>query len=237
MKAILTDNDKKYLRRVSNYLKSLGIQYGNIEVGLDEVGWGDIEWSEVSHFSNNYTADVPEGLILILKKIVNYITKNNLGEVYGSELEWYRGEFDIDTVRQEITVSEYWTEYGTNDAVSEGFDDEPELFENINAIIAETEKQTGKKIKVPKELTVTFEGSGDSGFLNESFEGVNLSVPATIEDWCYQTLENGFGGWEINEGSSGNFVFDLEEKTITFNYYENIEIGRTNSLYEESFSN
>jgi hypothetical protein len=237
MKGILTDDDKKYLRRVSNYLKSLGIQYGNIEIALDEVGWGDIKWDEITHFSNNYTADVPEGLILILKKITNYIAKNNLGEVAGSELEWYRGEFDIDTVRQEITVSEYWTEYGNNDVVSEEFEDEPELFENINLIIEETEKQTGKKIKVPKELTINFEGSGDSGYLNDNFENTILTLPASIEDWCYQTLENGFGGWEMNEGSSGNFVFDLKEKTITLNYYENVEIGRTNSIYEESFSN
>ena len=43
MKALLTDDDKKYLRRVSNYLKSLGINYGNIEIGI-EGGWDDIEW-------------------------------------------------------------------------------------------------------------------------------------------------------------------------------------------------
>ena len=133
MKALLTDDDKKYLKRVSNYLNSLGIKYGNIEIGI-EGGWDNIEWREITHFSNNYNADIPEGLILILKKIVNYVVENDLGEVYGSELEWFRGEFDIDTVRQEISVSEYWTEYDTNDVVSSEFEDEPELFETIDLL-------------------------------------------------------------------------------------------------------
>lgn len=229
MKALLTDDDKKYLRRVSNYLKSLGIQYGNIEIGLDEVSWADIKWDEITHFSNNYTADVPEGLILILKKIINYIDENDLGEERYAE-EWHRGEFDIDTVRQEISISDYWTEYGTNDAVSEQFEDEPELFKIINKALVSSEKK-------PTELALTFEGGGDSGFLNESFDNFNLAVPESVENWCYETLENNFGGWEINEGSSGNFVFNLEEQTVTLNYYENIEVGRTNTLYEEKFSN
>lgn len=229
MKALLTDDDKKYLRRVSNYLKSLGINYGNIEIGI-EGGWDDIEWGDITHFSNNYTADVPEGLILILKKITNYIVENNLGEVHGSELEWFRGEFDIDTVRQEISISEFWTEYDTNDVVSSEFEDEPELFETIDELLVSTEKR-------PKELTVTFAGSGDSGYLEDSFNEVKLSVPAGIEDWCYTALENSFGGWEINEGSSGNFIFFINNKTVTLNYYENIEVGRTNTLYEEKFSN
>lgn len=235
MKALLTDDDKKYLRRVSNYLKSLGINYGNIELGI-EGGWDDVDWDEITHFSNNYTADVPEGLILILKKIVNYIVENNLGEVYGSELEWFRGEFDIDTVRQEISISEFWTEYDTNDVVSSEFEDEPEVFETLNSLITETEKEI-KHFRAPKELTVRFEGSGDSGYLNDNFENTILTLPASIEDWCYTELENNFGGWEINEGSSGNFVFNLEDKTVTLNYYENVEVGRTNTLYEEKFSN
>jgi hypothetical protein len=210
-------------------LNSLGIKYGNIEIGI-EGGWDNIEWREITHFSNNYNADIPEGLILILKKIVNYVVENDLGEVYGSELEWFRGEFDIDTVRQEISVSEYWTEYDTNDVVSSEFEDEPELFETIDLLFFRGEKK-------PKELTVRFEGSGDSGYLNDNFENTMLTLPAGIEDWCYTTLENSFGGWEINEGSSGNFVFNLEDKTVTLNYYENIEVGRTNTLYEEKFSN
>lgn len=229
MKALLTDNDKKYLRRVSNYLKSLGIQYGNIEIGI-EGGWDDVEWGEITHFTNKYNADVPEGLILILKKIVDYIIENDLGEIHGSELEWFRGEFDIDTVRQEISISEYWTEYDTNDVVSSEFEDEPELFETIDLLFSRGEKK-------PKELTVTFAGSGDSGYLEDSFNEVKLSVPAGIEDWCYTALENSFGGWEINEGSSGNFIFFINNKTVTLNYYENIEVGRTNTLYEEKFSN
>jgi len=74
MKGILTPEEKQYLRRVSNYLGSMGMQDGNIEIDIDN-GWsfsyGDINWDYVSHFANNYNADIPSA-----KEWINNMTTN-----------------------------------------------------------------------------------------------------------------------------------------------------------------
>jgi hypothetical protein len=97
-------------------------------------------------------------------------------------------------------------------------------------------------------LTVTFDGEGDSGQIDEisAFSKANtplklprqrltiqtakhdgtgpdeasLTVEEVIEHLCYALLEDHHEGWEINEGAYGEFVFDVVtgEITLTFNY-------------------
>jgi hypothetical protein len=58
-----------------------------------------------------------------------------------------------------------------------------------------------------------YNGGGDSGYIESDFENGEPS-PGAVEEWCYQQLEENFGGWEINEGSQGEFQFDFNEKTV-----------------------
>ena len=49
MKGILTPEEKKYLRRVANYISSMGMYDGNIEFDIDSYSPfdpNDIEWDE-----------------------------------------------------------------------------------------------------------------------------------------------------------------------------------------------
>ena len=39
-------------------------------------------------------------------------------------------------------------------------------------------------------------------------------VPKFILDILYEVLEENYGGWEINEGSAGEFVVDYEANRI-----------------------
>ena len=89
-----------------------------------------------------------------------------------------------------------------------------------------------------KELTINFDAGGDSGWIhdygiNES-TGEDIQVPEFISDACYPLL-NSFGGWEINEGSTGSFRLNTDEKTIelTFAYME--ESSGEDDLNIESF--
>ena len=80
---VLTVDEKKYLNRICNYLNSLGIKYGTIEIDINEPGMfdvDDINWDEINHFSNNYSAQIPEGLKPILIKIFDYIKSKDLYE-------------------------------------------------------------------------------------------------------------------------------------------------------------
>lgn len=81
---------------------------------------------------------------------------------------------------------------------------------------------------------IDFNGGGDSGYIEESFDG-GEQVPAIVQDWCYDQLESLHGGWEINEGSDGSFEFDLRNGIINLNHTMNTEVDKQDTIFEESF--
>jgi hypothetical protein len=58
------------------------------------------------------------------------------------------------------------------------------------------------------------------------------NVREIVEEICYDKLGASHGGWEINEGSYGTFLFDVAGRKVTLEYNERIEEVRTS---EESF--
>ena len=235
---VLTPEDKKYLRGVSNYLRSYGMIDGSIEIDIDsgyDFDSSDIDWKNITHFSNNYRAEVPEGLISILEKIMKYIDDESLFKMpEDDDISYERVDFDIDTERQEISVNHWWSFYDTGDSNSVEWEGEQgkEIFEEWQ------EEGVFDELEIPDNgiLTVKYNGGGDSGFIENTFEEIGDQVPATIEDWCYNELEDHFGGWEINEGSDGEFVFDFNNMTITLNHSYNIEETTSDTIYKEDFS-
>jgi hypothetical protein len=235
---LLTPEDKQYLRRVCRYLGSLGMRDGSIEMDIDS-GWdydfSDIIWEDQTHFANNYSAEVPDGLIPIYKKIADHIQENNL---YKSpqydDINYERIDFDIDCQKSEISVNHWYTYYqrGDSNSVTWDAEDDKEIFE-------EWEKEgVLEDLDIPNDgiLTIKSNGSGDSGYIENSFEEIGDQVPAAIEDWCYNQLERNFGGWEINEGSDGEFIFNFHDMTIELNHTYNVEENTTDTIYEESFA-
>jgi hypothetical protein len=79
-----------------------------------------------------------------------------------------------------------------------------------------------------------YNGGGDSGYIESNFES-GQPVPPEIEEWCYQELEENFGGWEINEGSQGEFQFYFDKKYVILSHAYNIEESISNTLWEEEF--
>jgi hypothetical protein len=235
---LLTPEDKQYLRRVCRYLGSLGMRDGSIEMDIDS-GWdydfSDIIWEDQTHFANNYSAEVPDGLIPIYKKIADHIQENNL---YKSpqydDINYERIDFDIDCQKSEISVNHWYTYYqrGDSNSVTWDAEDDKEIFE-------EWEKEgVLEDLDILNDgiLTIKYNGSGDSGYIENSFEEIGDQVPAAIEDWCYNQLERNFGGWEINEGSDGEFIFNFHDMTIELNHTYNVEENTTDTIYEESFA-
>jgi hypothetical protein len=58
------------------------------------------------------------------------------------------------------------------------------------------------------------------------------NVREIVEEICYDKLGASHGGWELNEGSYGTFVFDVPTRKVSLQYNERIEEVRTS---EESF--
>jgi hypothetical protein len=99
-----------------------------------------------------------------------------------------------------------------------------------------------------ESLTVSFEGSGDDGqidsieldnkILKIKIEGAKVSTGRTycaaggsqtswkvgctvgevIHSICYEALELLYQGWEINDGSFGDFIFDVKGRTLTLEF-------------------
>ena len=238
MKGILTPEEKQYLRRISNYLGSMGMQDGNIEIEMDnqeEFDYDNVSWDYVTHFTNNYNADIPSGLIPILQKIMKYCDDNNLiKEPDYDDMNYQRLEYDIDIDSKKINFTRLWSFYTRGEGSSVTWEDEQgkaqfEHWEEIGVL---------EDLTIPDDgiLTVTYNGSGDSGYLESSFNETGDGVPATMEDWCYRELSDNYSGWEINEGSDGSFIFNFHDMTIELIHTENIEDNASDTYYEESFN-
>ena len=77
-----------------------------------------------------------------------------------------------------------------------------------------------------KSAYVTFDGGGDSGYIEGEIitnDGNRISLPSGVEDFLYYALQQFYGGWEINEGSHGQFNFNPTDKTIVLDFYEHTE--------------
>ena len=102
----------------------------------------------------------------------------------------------------------------------------------VNEIIDSVRQVCGEH----EYVELRYNGSGDSGYIEGSFEDPSEEVPANVEDYCYRMLESNYGGWEINEGSQGTFYFDLVDRSITLHHTYNTEETDTYTLFEESFA-
>ena len=239
MKNILTTEEKKYLNMICNYLKSLGMREGTISIELEydqySVDENTIDWKYITHFDNNYRAEIPEGLLPILKKVWSYVVDEGLYELTDDvDLVNYNSiEINIDSEDKTLTIRNDYSYYVQSDGSSILYDseEEKEMFDNwMENELKETE--------VPEDgyLTIKYNGGGDSGYIESSFDETSDAIPASIEDWMYSQLESHFGGWEINEGSQGMFIFNFNDSTITLEHTDNIEESETNTLFEVKFS-
>ena len=238
MKGILTTEEKQYLNRICRYLGSLGMTEGliNFEIDneVDSLSEDYFEWKYVTHFENNYRADIPDNLIPILKKIVNFVVNSDKFEIdYNLYLNYQQIEIEIDCESKDITVRHYYTFIDRGSTSYDEYDsnEDKKTFDDwMDGVLKDTE--------VPEEgiLTVKYNGGGDSGYIESNFEETGEPIPNEIEDWCYRQLERNYGGWEINEGSDGVFIFNFNDSTIVHEHTDNIDENDTNTLYEENFS-
>ncbi len=228
---ILTPEEKKYLRKISRYLGSMGMTFGDINFEM-EPDDDEISYSEnyfPTHFDNNYTAEIPDGLVPILKKIIDYFDDAELFRDLpnDSEVDYQRFEISINTKKNEISLTHTFSYYSEGDSSGIEYDDMIEEWE---------EKGVFDDVSIPEDgyLILKYNGGGDSGYIVSDFDNGEPS-PGAVEEWCYKQLEENFGGWEINEGSQGEFEFDFNEKTVilkhTFNYLED----KSNTIWEEEF--
>lgn len=214
---------------------SFGMEEGVISVEYDYTIFDPkrINLMGLNSFSNNWSVDVPEKLIEILQKVFRYIQKNGLYSTESHDNLTYSGlEIVIDANEESISVLQeiHYLEESDgssyvwnlkNDSDNEDFVD----------VIQDLMEEFGDEYE---SLSLSYNGSGDSGYLENSFEE-GESVPEYVLDWCYDELESNFGGWEINEGSQGRFDFDLESGKVEVHHTYNENASKSDTIWEEKF--
>jgi hypothetical protein len=229
---ILTPEEKKYLGKVSRYLASLGMSYGEIQFEMepddDEISYRENYFP--THFENNYNAEIPDGLVPILKKIIGYVDDEGLYRELPDD-----GYIDYQRFDITIYVNEK-KEISLTHSYSFQIGGEPEGVEYDDMIEEWEEKGVFNDTEIPEDnyLVLKYNGGGDSGYIESNFEN-GEPVPTEVEEWCYQQLEDNFAGWEINEGSQGEFQFYFDEKNVILSHTFNIEESKSNTLWEEEF--
>jgi len=105
-------------------------------------------------------------------------------------------------------------------------------------------------------VTVMFDSSGDSGqiesigakagesvvalpdtpveiahteFFSDDIHRRSLPLPEAVESLCYLLLESKHDGWENNEGAYGEFVFDVANDSIAFDFNYRIETSENHT--------
>lgn len=229
---ILTPEEKKYLGKVSRYLASMGMKHGDINFEM-EPDDEEISYEEEyfpTRFDNNYYAEIPDGLVPILKKIINNFGDadlfSNLPNDVG-QIDYQRFEITISGIKKEISLTHIYSYYSEGDASGLEYDDMIEEWE---------EKGVFEDMEIPEDgyMTLKYNGGGDSGYIESEFDN-GQPVPTEIEEWGYQQLSDNFGGWEINEGSQGEFQFDFGEKTVVLAHTYNTLVDESNTIWEEEF--
>jgi hypothetical protein len=221
---ILNEKDKQNLRILSRYLRSQGMKYGLIEF---EVDYGDnFDMENKNSFTNNWTAEIPNLVKDTLQKVVDEF-KDNMTELENYSFNYF--EINIDAVDQQLTVSQNFGYYerGDEETIEWSLDNGEDIKEIFNTLDESDEDYDDI-------LTLSYNGSGDSGYIESEFDEGG-DVPSDVENFCYRKLESHFGGWEINEGSDGRFIFDRNNKTITLEHANNIERNESDEFYSVYF--
>jgi hypothetical protein len=123
--------------------------------------------------------------------------------------------------KREIILKTIYVEIepGVEQVTTHEFEDDDKVFNDL-------------KEKGIKSLSFDFTGGGDSGYIEDYVEVVdinneiskgNLSNFGLLENYLYGMLGD-YDGWEINEGSQGSFMVNVKDRLIRLLFTWNKEV-------------
>jgi hypothetical protein len=163
--------------------------------------------------------------IQAMEEIMEYYNDSLELEINVDEISREVLEFKFDLIDKEFIFNHRYDYYDV-DYQGTSVD-----FENIEGQVKEV---IDEFCIANKSIKFHFNGGGDSGYIDS--EGMNqddetFDLPAGLEDYFYEMLNEDFGGWEINEGSQGNFTVDCSEEIIEMEIGINREENETNQIF------
>ena len=228
----LTEEQKKDLRKFSLILNSL-----NLEDGLNYVyRFYDSDWEgpEGPYYKGRKSYEpgfLPKSIESFFDEVKDEFDTENF---YNDHYDSYNGSlnFEIIAEKRQIVITYDYYQLNTEDTEivktfqelvntplpwyrNQGREDEKLLDQNfINQMLE----------KYGKFVIVNYEGSGDSGWLDENVQSdKDTELDGRLEHIAYELIDLFHSGWENNEGSNGNMTIDFKNKTVRLVHYQNYE--------------
>ena len=241
----LTEKQKKDLNSFSLILNSLNMEDGVEWYYRYYSEWEDDEPNGPYYNNRDVSSELnflPGSIGELFEEIKeNFDTGNLYNEYYGTE----NGNlfFILNAEKKEIIVNyDYYDMITEESNIEKNFSD----FSNVTAGWRGEERavKTLTNQNVVNELIkqysnfckLRYDGGGDSGWIEDEIETENGitkikketdadvdGIEANLETISYDLLELYYGGWEINEGSTGSINYNFQEQKVTMTHYQNVE--------------
>ena len=230
----LTDKQKHDLKRFSLILNSL-----NMEDGVEYIYRHYDEWEtdepEGPYYRNRSVKDELDFIPGSIAEMLNELKENfDTDLFYNDVYDNYNGslEISIDAEKKMVVVKYTYYIMRTEDSrIEKSFKELSEVTNPWRSGEREVKKLTNEeflnrmKEQYGSYVELTYDGSGDSGWIDDNVNSDKGSKKSTneLENIAYEALELFHAGWEINEGSSGSMTFNFDDQTFTIEHYQNIE--------------
>lgn len=215
----LSPKEIKNIKQFFVYIKSNGADTASINANFE---YGNPSYIGGIYGDNGRAIPKFPPVEQIIEKIFDKVDTNDFeNEFNDNDVEYYNIEITFNTTTKKIIVECNYSTLGEESGFEESEID----------TIEEFKEYTDRGVS---EIVCTYSGGGDSGYIEGDMNvdgDSNQPVPAFLEDMCYNALSS-FGGWEINEGSQGNIVFNLKDLTISVNHTWNTEENHSFKLLE-----
>lgn len=230
----LTDQQKKDLRKFSLLLNSMNLEDGvNYKYSFYDDWDHGMDGPMYRGRSVHEVGQLPQSIQILFDDIKNdFDTDNFYNDYYGTGNGSLNFEIDADK-KQIIIVYDYY-EMNTEEAITK------HTFQEVVNTNSPWYRQGGERKdklllnpefinemlkKYGSTAEITYEGSSDSGWLNDQVASSNgeTSLDGRLEDITYELLDLYHSGWEINEGSNGTFSYDFKNKTLTISHFQNYD--------------
>jgi len=219
---------KKKIQYLIAYIKALKCEEFSINI--------DIDYNTIEYINPYCRGKSNLSLISNIESIVEEIAEHYVEELYDfgpgsssdSASDYFQVELTFYPEKNKLIFSETThTEYGSESSgMSYDISDYNEDDSMYNTFMEIRKFLEHEGIE---EMTVSYNGSGDSGYIESDYTSKNKSgqIDDDIEHICYDLLQE-YGGWEINEGSQGTIDFTKDE--ITIDHEWNTEEQYTNEI-------
>jgi hypothetical protein len=232
-----TTEEQRMLNFLWKYGKSVGRKYLRWDFNFDDDPWDGLNISKEDFDTDmNFMGEsltIPTKIRDFLFKFyeekiepeVEVSFNKILDTVVVSQASNYELFIIIDLQKRKISAVTELNYYTESDEQIFELELPNEVYESLISVIDD------KKIQ---QIKVSYEGSGDSGAVSDTFmgQGQYFDTPPIVERFIDQNLP---GGWENNEGAQGFVVFDLEDKSVTINHVEYIYESASDTILELDF--